>query len=351
MRVTPQHIMSYVTRFCQGLRITQATNFTALCYALWLVRTCILSRLANVISGPQRHAHRLKRLWRLVNNPSFPAHAVMDAICMHNFKAALAAGARRVVILDFTHLKDPYIALVAAVAFQGRAVPLLVWITTHHSFERSQNTFVHHMLAHLKSLIGDFVLVADRGFGHNWTLRACRILGIDFVLRIRSDVIMQAGTRRGRAGSFAPRKGYRLYPNALYGAQHRHKVNFVAVASGDDPWLLITSLSDMSRARGLYRQRMQIEESIRDIKSYLGLDKARVRDVGRLQVLATAVLAVHSFLLWLGFVAKQSSLAAKLVCSGSEKVSFVFLAISLTQAFPDLLDFLYQHLSRLFKSG
>ena len=123
MRVTPQHIMSYVTRFCQGLRVTQATNFTALCYALWLARTCILSRLANVISGPQRHAHRLKRLWRLVNNPSFPAHAVMDAICMHNFKAALAAGARRVVILDFTHLKDPYIALVAAVAFQGRAVP------------------------------------------------------------------------------------------------------------------------------------------------------------------------------------------------------------------------------------
>ena len=133
MRQRPQHIMSYVARFCQDLRVTQQANFQALCYALWLLRTCILSRLANVMDGPQRHTHRLKRLWRLVNNPSFPASAVMDAICLHNFNTALSAGARRVVILDFTHLKDPYIALIAAVAFQGRAIPLLVWTTTSTS--------------------------------------------------------------------------------------------------------------------------------------------------------------------------------------------------------------------------
>ncbi len=101
-------IMVYVRRFCQGLRVTQTANFTVLCYALALLRTCILSRLANVIDGPQRHIHRLKRLWRFISNPRFPTSNIMDAICVHNFNAALAAGARRVVILGFTHLRKPF---------------------------------------------------------------------------------------------------------------------------------------------------------------------------------------------------------------------------------------------------
>ncbi|MBC7287697.1 MAG: transposase [Armatimonadetes bacterium] len=351
MKKSPEQIMDYARRFCKGLRATQAANFVALCDALALLRTCILSRLAGAISGPQRHCHRLKRLWRLVSNPRFPAKAVMDAICLHNFKAALSIGARRIVLLDFTALHHPFSALVAAVPIGGRAVPLLLWPCIPSEFERSQNTFVEEMLAHLKGLIGDFTLVADRGFGHEQIIRACRILGIAFVLRIRSDVIMDAGTRIAPAGEFAPRHGARYYPNALYGKQHKEKVNFVAVASGTDPWLLITSLSDMRRARALYRRRMEIEQSFKDIKSYLNLDKAMVRTVERLLVIATAVMAVHSFFLWLGFVASRSPLAAKLICSGTEKAGYVFIAINLLLAFPSLLGPLYQRMGRLLESG
>ena len=80
------------------------------------------------------------------------------------------------------------------------------------------------------------------------------------------------------------------------------------------------------------------------MKSYLGLKKARVRDVDRLWVLACGVLAVHSFFFWMGFVASRSDLSAKLICSGSEKVGYVFLAISLAQAFSRLPNLLYRHM-------
>ena len=42
MQQASWQIMVYVSRFCQGLRVTQAANFTALCYyALALLITCI----------------------------------------------------------------------------------------------------------------------------------------------------------------------------------------------------------------------------------------------------------------------------------------------------------------------
>ncbi|MBC7286638.1 MAG: transposase [Armatimonadetes bacterium] len=125
----------------------------------------------------------------------------------------------------------------------------------------------------------------------------------------------------------------------------------VAVASRTDPWLLVTSLSDMRRARALYRRRMEIEQSFKDIKSYLNLDKAMVRTVERLFVIATASIAVHSFSLWLGFVAACSRLAAKLICSGTEKAGYVFIAINLLLAFPSLLGPLYRRMGRLLESG
>ncbi|MBC7288973.1 MAG: hypothetical protein H5T86_13245 [Armatimonadetes bacterium] len=153
MKRSPEQVMNYARRFCKGLRATQVANFVALCDALALLRTCILSRLAGAISGPQRHCHRLKRLWRLVSNPRFPAQAVMDAIRLHNLKAALSIGARPIVLLDFTALHHPFSALVAAVPIGGRAVPLLLWPCMPPEFQRSENAFLGRALTELKGLI------------------------------------------------------------------------------------------------------------------------------------------------------------------------------------------------------
>ncbi|MBC7288964.1 MAG: hypothetical protein H5T86_13200, partial [Armatimonadetes bacterium] len=68
-------------------------------------------------------------------------------------------------------------------------------------------------------------------------------------------------------------------------------------------------------------------------------------------LLAAAVMAVHSSLLWPGFVASRSPLAAKLICSGTEKAGHVFIAINLLLAFPSLLGPLYRRMGRLLESG
>lgn len=139
-------------------------------------------------------------------------------------------------------------------------MPLLAWVFQLESLERSKNTLVHQMLDHLKGLLGDLVLVADRGFGHAWALHCCRQLGVEFVLRVKGDATIHAGGQRGPARQFVLPRGRRFYPHAYYHSAQKLPVNFIAIYSGNDPWLLITSLTDFPRAVKLYRKRREIEE-------------------------------------------------------------------------------------------
>lgn len=352
MRQRPQHIVAYAADFCKGFRITQLRNFTLLCWAIFRKRTAVLSELARCFSRPRRHIHRLKRIWRFVSNPRFDFQAVMDAICLHNLAFALKAGGRKVVLLDITFLTDELAVLAAALACRGRAVPLCMWAFERKKLLRSQNTLTHQLLAHLKALMGDFVLVADRGFGHAWTIHCCRQLGIDFVLRIKEDVRMYAGRRSGRAKDFLPPSdGRRFYPNARYHAEKKLKVNFIALRQEGAGWLLVTSLRDFPRAVKLYEQRMQIEETFRDLKSLLGLRRVRVRGVRRLQVLLVALMAVWSFLFWAGVLLARTKYARALAVSGSKKLAFTTLAVILLDTYPRLLPLITSRLKEVTQTG
>ena len=71
-----------------------------------------------------------------------------------------------------------------------------------------------------------------------------------------------------------------------YPRQQRLSGDFIAIRREQAAWLLVTSLKDFPRAVKLYRQRMQIEETFRDLKSLPGLSRVRV------QVLLAAIAGV-----------------------------------------------------------
>lgn len=85
--------------------------------------------------------------------------------------------------------------------------------------------------------------------------------------------------------------------------------------SAKEPWLLIAGirLANLSAKKlgRLYRQRMQIEESFRDVKSQHfgeGLECSRSRGVGRFTVLVL-IASLAAFVLWLlGTAAERGGL-------------------------------------------
>ncbi|MCB2263747.1 MAG: transposase [Candidatus Thiosymbion ectosymbiont of Robbea hypermnestra] len=103
--------------------------------------------------------------------------------------------------------------------------------------------------------------------------------------------------------------------NTVFGKRSRAKASTHRARAAKEPWRLVTStqLAALSAKKlvRLYRQRMQIEESFRDMKSQHfgeGLECSRSRTAGRFTVLVLiASLAV--FVLWLlGTVAERGGL-------------------------------------------
>ena len=89
-----KHILTYARNFCKGIRLTQARNFAALCWAIFRKRTTVLSELARCFVRPRRHIHRLKRIWRFVSNLHFNFRAAAKPI----HKSSPGAGPARLPV-------------------------------------------------------------------------------------------------------------------------------------------------------------------------------------------------------------------------------------------------------------
>jgi hypothetical protein len=133
------------------------------------------------------------------------------------------------------------------------------------------------------------------------------------------------------------------------GKRARSKKSTQAARSAREPWLLVASprLAKLTARQvvRLYRQRMQIEEGFRDLKSQHygeGLERSRSRRAGRFTVLVL-IASLAAFLLWLlGTAATQQGLDQRLR-PGSRKrnaYSRLFLArLLLTlQSYRDLIE-------------
>jgi len=105
--------------------------------------------------------------------------------------------------------------------------------------------------------------------------------------------------------------GKRRKNKNLRGKKIQSSVSLKHAKRGREPWLLFTSLTrkeaDAKRVVKLYSQRMQIEESFRDLKNTnngLSFRHCRSYQKGRLNV-ALLIAAITTFLLWLvGLAAK-----------------------------------------------
>jgi Transposase DDE domain len=82
-----------------------------------------------------------------------------------------------------------------------------------------------------------------------------------------------------------------------------HRVNLVAVWDRDqeEPWLLITNLSDAEKVREIYSDRFWIEEMFFDHKSRgLNLESTRLTDPDRIERLLVAVTLAYLWIMEVG---------------------------------------------------
>ena len=147
---------------------------------------------------------------------------------------------------------------------------------------------------------------------------------VDYLVRLKGDVVVQNWDYRGRLRDYPLPKGRILFwLQTLYrsdGAVVIDLIMYWARGHREPPyqvrgrlWYLATSLTDPHRAVRMYRKRMQPEQYFKDGKQRFGLDRSTVTTTHRLQRLLVGLLLACCLLILLGM--RASPTFRRQVCS------------------------------------
>lgn len=305
--------------------------------ALLSCRRLVLMELARAWPGAQRVRAPLKKLDRLLSNPHLHTERTM---LYEQIVRLCVRTSDPVIVVDWSTLKadESWHLLRAALALEGRTLTLYEEIHPQH---RAQSPQVHkRFLRRLRELLPVQccpIIVTDAGFRCPWFAEV-QALGWRWVGRVRNQVCVKAGKNQHWQLLAAFMNGSRKllcfgavqlvrnkpfacrllrYRNALQGRKHRtarggvsrDKDSRTAARSQREPWLLayceaLAQAAPMDIVN-LYKKRMQIEQSFRDLKSDrygCGFCHSLTRKAPRLAVLLV-LHAMASLIAWLQGVA------------------------------------------------
>lgn len=322
-----------------------------------------------------RHKAGIKCVDRLLGNKHLHAERVQIYAEVANW--LLSRTTRPVILIDWSDVcpGHEFVMLKAAVPLKGRALTLYeeVYPLKRHNSPRAHHTF----LTRLASLVPAGcrpIIVTDAGFRGPW-FREVEARGWDWVGRLRNNVKLRLADdkdwklntllyRRATdkptfigAGHLSIQHPYacflHLYPGFKRGPGRPRKPFRSTYAHqrsrlpAREPWLLATSLPPRPwtarRVVQLYKKRMQIEETFRDMKNArwgYALEYARSTSAARLEnlLLITTLAMLTTWLL--GLAAKAMQVDRQMQANPERKravLSIHFIGRQIIEATSELL--------------
>jgi hypothetical protein len=307
-----------------------------------------LSDMGRGLSGPVAVKHNIKRIDRLLGNDSL--HAEMPSLYEALVRQCLAGMSMPLIVIDWSDLTQDrqWQLLRASVAIEGRSMTLYEEV---HPQSLATSPRVHQaFLVQLAAMLPTGcvpILITDAGFRGAW-FRLVNRMGWYWIGRIRNRDMVSLTNDGVWAGCKT------LYPLATSKAQSLGEYNYVrkhpvpcrlvlvkrikqgrhkkgkmgkrlhskqslkSARAQCEPWLLavcpkLTHLSAQAVV-AVYAQRMQIEESFRDLKSErfgLGFSANRSTQKDRLGVLLLVGCLASFVLRLIGEVGKAKQMEFK----------------------------------------
>jgi hypothetical protein len=170
-----------------------------------------------------------------------------------------------------------YSVLMVSVPYKGRAIPIGYTTYSSKTIDKevsSRNAEQMRLIIGLKEMIGNAVVIADREFSGEWFFEGLQQEGMKYAVRLKDlRAIRQGKGKRAEAVDLTILPGQKKLWTDVY-----YKGNLLANVVGywdsrfKKPMYIITNM-DGALGLQIYRQRMKIEESFRDMKDILGIDK------------------------------------------------------------------------------
>jgi hypothetical protein len=194
-----------------------------------------------------------------------------------------------------------YWLLFLATPYRGRAIPchfVSYSSRTINAEATSRNRYHFQAFAQLKELLGEMPLVLDREFSYLELMQALVTEQLKFVIRLK--VGPNFFDQEGQPVLLSVQKGEkRLIPKVFYmGKVFVNVVGWWKEGLSEPMWIM----TNLPAEQGLeiYLQRMKIEETFRDLKSLLGLDKMMQKKRSLMEKMVALMMIAYAVSLILG---------------------------------------------------
>jgi hypothetical protein len=319
---------------CQNIHKKRLECLLAASEACLKGKKLSLVALGRNLSSKAKTKHNIKRIDRLLGNKKL--NKERDFIYKTIAQALLNGERSPVVIVDWSGLTKcgEYLLLRAAIPIGGRAITIYEETYPEKNYDnREVNNNFLYKLKEILPVNCVPIIITDAGFKNPW-FKAVEELGWHWIGRIRSlthfrwcgsktwipvrDLHKKATLKPQSLGAvelaksnpltcnfflYKQKNKYRQQLN-LRGHKVRCSVSLKHARREREPWLLASSLpindNIAEKIIKIYKMRMQIEESFRDIKNQrfgFSLSEMRSRNINRFNILlligAIASLAAH----------------------------------------------------------
>ena len=311
-RVNPQ---TMITRFEEifksvGLKKPTARNLLFVLIAISVAQTFrineIASRLPVLVA---REKSKQKRFLRFLETP-LPIDALKAAWFVSVVGwCSKAANAHLYLLIDETKLIAGWKALVVALAFRHRAIPVFWFIYNDQQIRdgiyKSHNEIIQYFCEFVYQEALEVVskhqqrpvLVFDRGFARaRYVIKFLKTRDIRLVMRVPRHVGIRLDASLKKLDDLED--GW--YPHILYQTHEQIPLQLYIIRDEafKDPMCLISNRLSGHQIHHCYKRRMQIEHGFRDIKSCFGFGKLVLKKPtqARLEVLWLAACLAYGLL-------------------------------------------------------
>ncbi|MDA1190735.1 MAG: transposase [Candidatus Poribacteria bacterium] len=267
-----------VTSSFSGLRRSQAKVLALYSLGVALAEHCALSEVSKALSFVAKPDTVERRLQRFLANLRIAPRPCCIALTRWTFRALQAAKHPVVVLVDETSLSDRLRAMVVALAYRGRAIPLAFRVYRPDGWPMGQVEMIDQLLGWVHEGMRQagvpasrsVIVQADRAIGTSPDLiDAVERRGWRYLFRVQRQtrIRFEDGTQQPLS-DLVPKPGKRakVRVDAFKNAGWR-PCWAIGTWQGkqEQPWLLLTN--DPSLLGKHYCLRMWEEEAFRDLKS------------------------------------------------------------------------------------
>lgn len=194
-----------------------------------------------------------------------------------------------------------YWLLILATPYHGRAIPchFVSYSSAIIGTEvTSRNRYHYRAFAEVKELLGEKPLVLDREFSYLELMQALVVEQVHFVIRLKLGA--HFFDSEGKRVALSVKKGEMRILNKVF-YMGKVFVNLIGWwhEGFNEPMWIMTNLP-AEQGRSFYLQRMKIDESFRDLKNLLGMDKMMFQKRQWMEQMVSLALIAYAIGLILG---------------------------------------------------